>query len=299
LSSDMLVETLDYAVDNREEILSRLDFGKHSSIIEKARANWVGMDSVTPGPGLVTRNLAGIDSSWNFLPYQGFYIYAVDAVTMLEDGSCLVPPLFEVNIDTLAVKVGEGTWVSSPALALESIGMEYEFEQAKAAVGKADMILIDGSILARFYDRRGQKDSAYYEYAKELMKEKDGDVLFISKTSYSNVTLNGALGDMFYYNRVSSKPGYSQPYLDRSGVTITYARLTEYSPCLKLEAPGEIKNKEIQEMIEILREGSVDGYPYVLRLAHERGKVSHDEMEKLANLLGLNTELGGREVLGE
>ena len=51
--------------------------------------------------------------------------------------------------------------------------------------------------------------------------------------------------------------------------------------------------------MRVLGESSVDGYPYVLRLAHERGKVSREEMEKLANLLGLNTEIGGREVLGE
>ena len=51
--------------------------------------------------------------------------------------------------------------------------------------------------------------------------------------------------------------------------------------------------------MDLLEPDSVDGYPYVLRLAHEKGKVSHEEMEKLANLLGLNVEVGGRQVLGE
>lgn len=296
----MLIETLDYAVNNRETILSRLGLEGHRSVLDRARSNWVGVEPSPRDPPM--RTLAGIDSSWNFLPYQGFYVYAVDAVTMCADGSCLVPPLFKVNVDTLAVKTGEGKWVNSPALALESIGMEFEFEQARAAIGKADLVLIDGSILARFYDRKSNKESSYHEFAKELMRrrEKDeGGVLFVSKTSYSNVTLDGGLGDMFYYNRVSSRPGFSKPYLDRSGVTISYVRLADYSPCIRLEVPGEVKSEGVEELMRVLGESSVDGYPYVLRLAHERGKVSREEMEKLANLLGLNTEIGGREVLGE
>jgi NurA-like 5'-3' nuclease len=49
----------------------------------------------------------------------------------------------------------------------------------------------------------------------------------------------------------------------------------------------------------LLGNDSVDGYPYVLRLAHEKGKVSREEMGKIVNLLGLQVEFGGRQVLGE
>ena len=51
--------------------------------------------------------------------------------------------------------------------------------------------------------------------------------------------------------------------------------------------------------MDTLGSDSVDGYPYVLRLAHEKGKVTHEEMGKIARLLGLEVEFGGREVLGE
>jgi NurA-like 5'-3' nuclease len=44
---------------------------------------------------------------------------------------------------------------------------------------------------------------------------------------------------------------------------------------------------------------SYSGYPYVLRLAHERCKVANEDMSRLANVLGLEIETGGREVLGE
>jgi DNA double-strand break repair nuclease NurA len=287
----MLIETFDYAVTNRDKILSQIDFEKHEATIRRAKGRWTEFEPVEK-----EGNLVGIDSSWNFIPYQGFYIYAVDAVSMRGNGSYLVPPDFDVDLSTLTVQLGE-EFVSSPALALESVGMEYEFNQARACVGKADLVIVDGSILARYYDRKRKKEGSFYEYAKELMKEKT--LLFLSKMSFSNITLDGALGDMFYYNKASSKPGYSEPHVDPSGVTISYVRLAEYSPCVKLEIPGENKADQIEELMGSLKEGSVEGYPYVLRLAHEKGKISREEMEKLANLLGLNTEIGGRQVLGE
>jgi len=290
----MLVETLEYAVNNREKILSTIDFEEHRSILRKANELWKRYD---PSCDNQSKKLAGIDSSWNFIPYQGFYVYAVDAVSMLGDGLYLVPPLFDVDLSTLAVKSGE-EYVSSPELALESIGMEYEFEQAKSCIGKADYVLVDGSILARYYDRKQKRESSFYETAKELMRQEG--LLYISKKSFSNLTLRGGLGDMFYYNRASSQAGYSSPFLDkRSGVTITYVRLAQDSPCTKLEIPGHVNAQDVEKLMDLLEPDSVDGYPYVLRLAHEKGKISHEEMEKLANLLGLSVELGGRQVLGE
>jgi hypothetical protein len=289
---NMLIETLDYAVTNREQILSTIKFEEQESILKRGRDLWIDFDPQPTGDS----KLVGIDSSWNFIPYQGFYIYAVDAVSMLGDGTSLVPPLFDVGLSTLTVKTGE-EYVSSPELALESIGMDYEFDQVKSCLGKAGYVLVDGSILARYYDRKRQREGAFYETAKELMNQEG--VLFVSKKSYSNLTLRGQLGDMFYYNRISSKAGFSQPFTDRSGVTVSYVRLSEDAPCLKLEIPGRAEEKNVRGLMELMRGTSVDGYPYVLRLAHERGKVSHDEMRSIANLLGLEVEMGGRQVLGE
>jgi hypothetical protein len=288
----MLVETFEYAVNNREEILSRIEFEEHESILGKARGLWVDYN---PSSESRPAKLVGIDSSWNFVPYQGFYIYAVDAVSILGDGTYLVPPLIDVNLSTLSVKSGED-YVSSPQLALESIGMDYEFEQAKSCVGKADYILVDGSVLARYNDGT-RKESSFHETAKELMQQEG--MLYISKKSFSSTALHGGLGDMFYFNRVSSKPGYSMPYTDRSGVVVSYLRLAEDTPCIKLEIPGSAGKGEIEGLMDLLAGDSVDGYPYVLRLAHEKGKVSHEEMGKIARLLGLEVEFGGRQVLGE
>ena len=288
----MLIETLEYAVDNRERILSSIKFEEQESVLKRGKELWA---EFSPG-GREDHKLVGIDSSWNYIPYQGFYIYAIDAVSMVGEGTPLVAPVFDVGLSTLAIKSGD-EYVSSPELALESVGMEYEFDQVKKCLGKVEYVLVDGSILARYYDRKRQKEGAFYETAKELMNQEG--LLFVSKKSYSNIALRGSLGDMFYFNRVSTKAGFSQPFVDRSGVTVSYIRLSEDAPCLKLEIPGRAGEEDVRALMRLMRGTSVDGYPYVLRLAHERGKVSREEMRSIANLLGLEVEIGGRQVLGE
>jgi NurA-like 5'-3' nuclease len=287
----MLIETFNYAVINRDKILLEMDSDKHEATVRRAKEQWNEFEPIEK-----EENVVGIDSSWNYFPCQGFYVYAVNAVSMLFDGSHLVSPIFDVDISMLAIQVGS-EMISSPAFVLESRGMDYEFDQAKMCMGKSSLILVDGSILARYYDKKRKRESHFYEAVRELMREPG--LLYISKTSYSNVTLNGVLGDMYYYNKASGKSGYSEPHRDPSGVTISYLRLAECSPCIKLEMPGDVKAKEVQKLMGILKESSVDGYPYVLRLAHEKGRIDREDMEKLANLLGLCTEFRGRQVLGE
>src|SRR5438128_1694671 len=102
----MLVETLEYAVNNREEILSTINFEEHRSVLKSAGERWNRYDPSYDDDDQ-SKKVVGIDSSWNFIPYQGFYIYAVDAVSMLGDGMYLAPPLFDVDLSTLTVKSGE------------------------------------------------------------------------------------------------------------------------------------------------------------------------------------------------
>jgi hypothetical protein len=287
----MLIEAYEYALAHREELLSGIDREKHFAVMGRARETWHPVEIKESDV-----RLTGIDSSWNFIPYQGFYLYAVEGVATRNDGEFAVPPAFAVGLDTLTVKIGS-EMVTSPALALESIGMDYESELTKASLDKADYVLVDGSVLARYYDRKRQKEGAYYESVRDLLRE--DNVLFLSKTSYSNVMLDGALGDMFYYNGVSTGQGYSDLRYDPSGVSTSYARLADHSPCVKLEIPGKVDETRLRKLLEMLKHGSVNGYPYVLREAHQRGKISRDELVNLASVLGLAAEIGGREVLGE
>jgi hypothetical protein len=287
----MLIEAYEYAVSNRESILSRLDRARHSAVIDKARERWV---NYIPRPSYL--KVSGIDSSWNAIPYQGFYLYAVDAVSVLPDSGHLVPPKYKVGLDTLEGEE-DGERVYNPRLQLETMGMEFEYQLAKESVKAADLVLVDGSVLARFYDRKQKKVKKFYEYARDLVSEEK--VVFVSKTSESNIILDGPVGDIYYFNRASSSPGYSRPYYDPVGVSILYAKLAESAPCIKVEVPGRVAPGAEKEVLDALCTGSVLGYPYVLRAAHERCKVHLDDINRVADTLGLSAEIGGRDVLGE
>jgi hypothetical protein len=285
----MLIEALEYAVANKTDLTSRVMQSKET--FERAERDWA---EYTPTP--MERKVAGIDSSWNFIPYLGFYLFGVEGVSILSTGAFLTEPMYNIGLGVLNVEE-ENEIIHDPRLELQSRGMEFEYLLAKESVEKSEYVLIDGSVLARFHDRRKKKPTRFYEYAKDLMKK--DNAIFVAKTSASNVLLDGLIGDIYYFNHISSKGGYSTPYLDPIGVTVFYTRVADFTPCLRIEVPGKLDDQEVRGLVDVLSTSSVSGYPYELRIAHERCKVSNEDMERLANILGLNIETGGREVLGE
>lgn len=287
----MLINALDYAVTNREKILKSINEIQSKEFFDRASRSWRNYS-----PNKRSAMIIGIDSSWNYITYLGFYLFAVEAVAMNQEGEFQVEPIYEVGLGSLVLEEG-GILIHDPRLELESKGLEFEYLLAKEGSDSSDLVLIDGSLLARFYDRRVKRSIGFYEYASDLIN--NGNILFISKTSSSNSILGGNIGDIYYFNRASLKSGYSEPYYDKIGITVFYARLADYTPCLRFEVPGKLDDDEIRYFIDAIYTNCVSGYPYVLRLAHESCKVSDKDMDKLSNALGLEIEMGGREVIGE
>jgi hypothetical protein len=296
----MLLETYTYAVERRDEIRQALDERAFSANISRAHDMWAPYH-----PKETADTVAGIDSSWNSMSYQGFFLYAVDCVSILDDNSFLVSPRYQVNIGLLAGEMnggeegageGGGMRVFNPSEQLGEIGAEYEYQLAVESAGKVGQVLIDGSIMARLFDSRIRKRPAARERSEALARM--NGVAFVSKTSESNQLFGGITGDMFFFNRASSGAGYSEPYYDeRMGITFFYCRLADYVPCIKVEVPG--RTDDVEPLIDALGSRQFDGYPYVLRLAHERCKISAEDMMTLSDTVGLNVEVGGRDVLGE
>jgi len=268
------------------------EIGGPSSVMEKARGLWT---DYTPRKKEKLA-VAGVDSSWNLVPYLGYYVYAVDAVCQTQEGRDAVPPRFDVGAGVLSVVEGREL-TTDPRMVLESEGMDLEYKMAKEGSQGSDFVLVDGSLLARFYDRRRRHAIAFYEHARDLMKERN--VIFVSKRSESNKLFGAPVGDIHYFNVATSCAGYSSPYLDKGGVTVFYVRLSDRSPCLRVEAPGEVDGRGQRELMDALGSYSVDGYPYPLRVAHESCRISNEDMRRLVDILGLAAETGGREVLGE
>ncbi|MEM4145439.1 MAG: DNA double-strand break repair nuclease NurA [Candidatus Nitrosocaldus sp.] len=296
----MLFEIYEYALIQREKIISKVKNAKE--MLENAKSKWIEYE-----PSPKRSILAGVDSSFNYIVYKGFYLYAIAGVSIAGDGSFLAEPEMEVDATNLPYdKVGYDGAIGmddkgfiSPRNELLARCIEVEHDLASKSMDKADYILIDGSLLARFYDRRNRRFVAVYEYAKELMRS--SKVLFIAKSSASNAMLRGNLADIYYFSKATLNAGYALS-VQKAGsddITVVYARLKQCTPIIKVEIPGERSEQEVRGMLNMLYPESISGYPYVLRLAHERCKISNDDMLKLADMLGLSIEEGGREVLNE
>ncbi|GIU71076.1 MAG: hypothetical protein KatS3mg003_0555 [Candidatus Nitrosocaldaceae archaeon] len=282
----MLIDIYKHVIDNKEQISEKLNINLTKRIHEKARKIWNNFPDEYHNA-----ELAGIDSSWNLIPYHGFYLYAVDGVSVKSDGSLLTDVKYEIGIDTLEFKEGNNI-IYNPSIMLSSKGMTIEYQLIKESLDKVDLVLVDGSLQARIYDNRMKRSLEFYKYARDLKRD---DVIFISKRSESRSVLRGSAGDIYYFDHATSVSGYSDPYYDKN-ITIVYARLSDNLPCLKIEFGVRLDKDQVLDRLLSIKEQCISGYPYVLNIAHDTCKISDEDMKNIENLLGI-IEVKGREVL--
>ncbi len=272
------------AIKKREDRMAALSDtdSKNKKILDRARELWVGYS-----PRTKKSVLGGVDSSYNRQQFQGFHLYVVDAVCVGSDGKILSKD-FADGIE----RIGQ-SW-------LEARSMELETDVAQKAADDIDLVLIDGAMTSRFV---GASPDSHALKSLAGLIGRHSNVVFVAKSSDSTEILgkmNGRMGDIYYFGRVSREAGYSKPHRVRvhaEPVTFIYARLSDYTPVVKLEIPGEVGEDEVKNILDRITYGSVSGYPYVLKLAHKTALVSDDDIERLAGIYGLKNEIGAREVL--
>jgi NurA-like 5'-3' nuclease len=154
----------------------------------------------------------------------------------------------------------------------------------------------------------------YLEYlsALQMLIEEGRDKLVgISKTS-SGAELREDIPDMAVYEEVTSTAGFSRLFVTplnkrfpvyeeffgstASMFTKCYARLEDRKGVLMVEFPRQVKEEEVQRVLNIIRGTSVMGYPYPLRRAHRQVVVTDRDIRRFSRALGI-TEKTGREVL--
>jgi len=270
------------AIINRDKMLSILKGPKFEQILQKARSNWV---EFTPTKEEVVT--AGIDSSFNNTKFQGIELWATTAVSIKSDG--------EILVDLHKSGLGSADDISS-------VASKMEIEACEKTVEQVDLVLMDGSLHSQLMTRQANLGSSIVR----IMKKKD-NVIFIAKTSNTKKQFEnfGSLaGDIFYYNHVTNKPGFSKIFVEkRYGadkiISSTFVRLSDSTPIIKLEFLGDHHDEnEIRSVMNRLYKTSVGGYPHALKLAHNNCKISDKELGKMVSLLGLSNEIGSREVLG-
>ncbi len=272
------------AIKNREDKIAGISVNLNKSILKKAKVLWKEYK-----PTAKKCTLLGVDSSYNTHNFQGFHLYVIDAACVGSDGN-VVSKKHENKLGLIDQNQ------------LEARSMQLEAEVAAQAADTADLVLIDGSLIARFV----LASSVAIKSAIELI-DRHSNVLFISKTSDSREIfgrMDSKVGDIYYFNRNGSKAGYSRPhyvtrYEEKYGITVTvvFARLSDYTPIIKLEFPYKVNESDVEKTIDQLISGSVSGYPYVLKVAHNTAVITDDDVERLVSIYGLVNETGAREVL--
>jgi len=65
---------------------------------------------------------------------------------------------------------------------------------------------------------------------------------------------------------------------------------------LKFELPYEASEEEIIDILRIIKRNSVEGYPLLLKKAHNDVVIRKVDLERLSNIIGF-IEKSGREML--
>jgi len=149
----------------------------------------------------------------------------------------------------------------------------------------------------------------------ELLKNGKA-IVAISKTSTRNEYFQVEIPDMAVFDRCSSKEGYSEPkYIHISDpqvkredfpvrnnffrsliFTIFYARLEDHKNIMKFELPYKADEEHIKKILSLIKRNSADGYPLLLKKAHNDVMIRKVDLERLSKIIGF-MEKSGREML--
>jgi len=270
------------ALKNREQKISKVKDSNYQAILSEAKSRWI---EHRPSPAACES--AGVDSSWNKRAYQGLNLYVIDAVAVSSTNEILASE-YEDDIADSARR---------ESLETRAMAMEASVAQKAAEKGKADIICIDGSIVARL---NKTNPVAALEAAKKY-----GNSVFVAKSSESRSqfsSLGSRAGDIYYYNRASKSSGFSAPADIQTAygkIFEIYARLRENTPMIRVEMLSDTTEHEIKTMLDTLCYHSVAGYPYCLKLAHNACKISNEDIDRIASIFNLQNECGARDALNE
>jgi len=173
--------------------------------------------------------------------------------------------------------------------------------------------------IEKMYPNNKVEVQSYLEYLEHLlslrnMLEFKEKIVAISKTSTSSNYFDRNIPDMAIFEKLSKAQGYSKPiyvtineklkrefpildeFFKGLEFTIFYARLQDRKNVLKFEIPMKISEGEIKDLLSKIKNICVEGYPYLLKKAHNDVVVHDADIENIARIFG-SLEKTGREML--
>ena len=255
---------------------------ERGDIVDAARRRWRGYEPEDAPP---PRTL-GVDGSHNSSHYQGVDLWIATSVAARPDGDdeVVIPP-----------QMGLGQNARLPA-----VMREMEAEACRAAVDRAELVLMDGSLHAAL---AADEDSG--AELLSIARENPGRVAFVSKTSdvrHEFGDMSPAAGDIYYYNRASQKPGFSEVFVKSAPgggppISSTYVRLVAHAPLIKVELLGRATDGDVQDLASGLARQSVGGYPNALKQAHNLCTITREDVGRIEAIIGIHDAVGARAVL--
>lgn len=156
-------------------------------------------------------------------------------------------------------------------------------------------------------------------YLLKEAAEREKDIVGISKTSIrTDYNFDSNIPDMAIFDKFSKKQGYSEPihinvsdnmvkrafpiydkFFKNLTFTIFYARLDDFKNILKFELPYKVNEEDIIPILESLKCICADGYPYLLKKAHNDVVLRNRDMKNISRIMGFNDSdfKTGREML--
>ncbi len=148
---------------------------------------------------------------------------------------------------------------------------------------------------------------------KEILKNPK-KMIAISKSSSNNDIFHSNIPDIAIFDKYTYKQGISKiirkkvsedintsfsvydEFFKDLKFTIFYLRLADYKNVLKIELPYDASMAEIEEIVSKLKKFSTNGYPYLLKKAHNDVVISDKNIKELINIAKVR-EKSGREML--
>lgn len=326
----MLTKTLDTALLRFNFLRNKIDETVSNDIIKFVKNTWKYYKN-SVNPYIKKLAIVGVDSSYNYIEFRGYALYAVNTVSVILDTKREEYVDGSVDIDIVAS--------SNLDQELSLLSMCMEIESIVRKMNEVDMILVDGSLVAMFSRLYKASMSSGYEVLKhkninleKIIRElvyavalNSRKFLFISKNSNSRDLLGLVKGDIYYFERFTNfSSGFSKPIdLTNSqnlGVTsvvqlfkryvknltglttsifLTYVRFEDFSKVYRVEFVSESDDNAdeyIKHLLDFLSDIIVSGYPYPLIRAHNLAKISNSDMERIALLLGISKDPRDREI---
>ncbi len=129
---------------------------------------------------------------------------------------------------------------------------------------------------------------------------------FTTTPGYSKPILQSEIEDLKRFPNEGELRSLIREFYDNVDFIISYIRLEEAGPILKVEIPivGETPGadsmcKAVEKVMDMLKPTSINGYPYPLIEVDKVAKIKRSDITLVLQVLGILPRLTGREVLEE